>query len=85
MDASDIIIAIRRIIVRGGSTLDILRFLDDAAGYDGHPGWSAQTALDDYLDERLEESQRATDPDADLDVPLGEACRIDDPECEACQ
>lgn len=56
MDADQLIIAIRRIIVRGGSTLEILRFLDDA-----------------------------TDPDADLDVPLGEACRIDDPECESCQ
>ena len=23
--------------------------------------------------------------DADLDEPLGEACRLDDPECESCQ
>lgn len=55
MDADQLIIAIRRIIVRGGTTLDILRFLDEA-----------------------------TDPDADLDEPLGPACKIDDPNCEAC-
>lgn len=55
MPADQLIIAIRRIIVRGGSTLEILRFLDDA-----------------------------TDPDADLDVPLGEACKLDDPDCESC-
>lgn len=26
----------------------------------------------------------AADPDADLDEPLGTACRMDDPECESC-
>lgn len=56
MDADQLIIAIRRIIVRGGTVHEILRFLDDA-----------------------------TDPDADLDVPLGQACRLDDDTCEACQ
>lgn len=55
MDADQIVIAIRRIIVRGGTVHDIVRFLDTA-----------------------------TDPDADLDVPLGEACRLDDPDCESC-
>ncbi len=55
MPADQLIIAIRRIIVRGGTVHDILRFLDTA-----------------------------TDPDADLDVPLGEACRLDDDTCEAC-
>ena len=26
-----------------------------------------------------------TDPDADLDEPLGQACRVADPECDSCQ
>ncbi len=26
-----------------------------------------------------------TDPDADLDEPLGQACRVNDPDCEGCQ
>ena len=41
-------------------------------------------AMDDWVDDPNRQ-QYFESIDDDLDEPLGEACRLDNPECESCQ